>query len=183
MVSGPKGATSWWDSVVYRSRIVINLLLDPEMRSPLALGNIGVMFSVHGDYIWVKVPWDTLSVGFEQLFVLDVMIFRFTDSRIAIKSLFPILTLFNKNKPPIFSRLLSAELSGGVKIWRGVVFFHHENMIYHNFVGFAGEFHHEVVNLGLGFIGLSSTRTKYLHFMMIHTLYVCDSYLIIRLAQ
>ena len=51
MISDPKWATSWWDSVLYSSRIVINLFLDPKMRSPLALSNIGVMFSVHGDYI------------------------------------------------------------------------------------------------------------------------------------
>ena len=51
MVSGPKDATSGWDSVVYTSRIVINLVWDPKMRSPLALGNTGVIFSVHGDYI------------------------------------------------------------------------------------------------------------------------------------
>ena len=51
MVSGPKDATSGWDSVVYTSRIVINPVLDPKMRSPLALRNTGVIFSVHGDYI------------------------------------------------------------------------------------------------------------------------------------
>ena len=66
MFSGPKDATSWWDSVVYTSRIVINLIWDPKMRSPLALGNTDVIFSVHGDYIWVRVPRGTLSVGSEQ---------------------------------------------------------------------------------------------------------------------
>ena len=51
MVSGPNGATSWWDSVAYSSRIVINLLLDSKMRSPLEVSDINVMFSVHGYYI------------------------------------------------------------------------------------------------------------------------------------
>ena len=51
MNANPKFITSWWDSVVYTSRIVINPVLDPKMRSPLALRNTGVIFSVHGDYI------------------------------------------------------------------------------------------------------------------------------------
>ena len=51
MVSDPKRATPWWDPVLYISRIVINLVLDPKMKSPLAPSNTGMIFSVHDDYI------------------------------------------------------------------------------------------------------------------------------------
>ena len=51
------------------SRIVINLCLDPKMRSIVALRNIEVIFSVHGDSTWVTPPPGTSPVRFEQEFV------------------------------------------------------------------------------------------------------------------
>ena len=51
MNSTPKYATTWWDSLAKPDKIVINLLLDPKMRSPLELGNTDVMLSVHGGSI------------------------------------------------------------------------------------------------------------------------------------
>ena len=51
MNSNPKYATAWWDSLAKPDKIVINLLLDPKMRSPLELGNTDVMLSVHGGSI------------------------------------------------------------------------------------------------------------------------------------
>ena len=53
MNSNPKFATSCRDTLVKIYRIVINLILSTKMRSPLALRNIGVIFSVRGDSICV----------------------------------------------------------------------------------------------------------------------------------
>jgi len=66
MNSGPKLTTSYRDSPAKTSRIVINLFLEPKMRSPLEVSTIGVVFSVHGDSVWPILPPRTFSVGFEQ---------------------------------------------------------------------------------------------------------------------
>ena len=62
----PKFTTSCRDPPSKTSRIVMNLFLDPKMRSPLEVGAIGVMFSVHGDSVRPILPLGTFSVGFEQ---------------------------------------------------------------------------------------------------------------------
>ena len=49
MNSDPKFTTSCRDPPAKTSRVVINLFLEPKMRSPLEVSTIGVMFSVHGD--------------------------------------------------------------------------------------------------------------------------------------
>ena len=49
MNSDPKSTTSYRDPPAKTSRVVINLFLEPKMRSPLEVSTIGVMFSVHGD--------------------------------------------------------------------------------------------------------------------------------------
>ena len=88
------------------------------------------------------------------------MIFRFTDPKIVIKSLFLILTIFKNNKKPhIFTPPLPSG-RGGVKICVFFVIFdilHHENMIYTDyyiFQIFANEFHLVVARLGLESIEL-----------------------------
>ena len=48
MDSGPKYATSRWDLLIKPTRIVINLVLDPKMRSPLEVSDTEVMLSAHG---------------------------------------------------------------------------------------------------------------------------------------
>ena len=91
MDSNPKYATARCDPLAKPYRIVINLFLGHKMRSPLALSNIEVMFSVHGDSIWTTLPPGTSSVGFEQQFVEGIMPFTFADRKIVMKSSFPIL--------------------------------------------------------------------------------------------
>ena len=66
----------------------------------------------------------TFSVGFEEEIVPGVMFFyvyRFTDPKIAVKSLFPILCFKKTNKPHIFTTPLPSG-RGVVKIW-GLLFF------------------------------------------------------------
>ena len=66
MNSDPIRATSCRDPPSKTSRIVINLFLEPKMRSPLEVSAIGVMFSVHGDSVWPMLLPRAFSVGFEQ---------------------------------------------------------------------------------------------------------------------
>ena len=83
---------------------------------------MGVMFSVHGDSVRPTLPPRTFSVGFEGEIVSGVMFFTFTDPKIVVKSLFPILYLKEKNnKPHIFTTPLPSG-RGVVKIW-GLLFF------------------------------------------------------------
>ena len=70
---------------------MINLILEPKMGSPLEVSNIEVIFSVQGDPIWTTLSPGTPSVRFEQNFVEDIMPFTFSESKIVVKSLFPIL--------------------------------------------------------------------------------------------
>ena len=94
------------------------------MRSSLEVRTMGVMFSVHGDSVRPILPPRTFSVGFEEEIVPEVMFFTFTDPKIVVKSLFPILYLKKKNKKPhIFTPPLPSG-RGGVKIW-GLLFFGH----------------------------------------------------------
>ena len=87
------------------------------MRSSLEVRTMGVMFSVHGDSVRPILPPRTFSVGFEEEIVPEVMFFTFTDPKIVVKSLFPILYLKKKNKKPhIFTPPLPSG-RGGVKIW------------------------------------------------------------------
>ena len=51
MNSDPKYTTSCRDPLLKNARNVINLFLEPKMRSPLEVSTIGVMFSVHGDSV------------------------------------------------------------------------------------------------------------------------------------
>ena len=62
------------------------------MRSPLEVStmHMGVMFSDHGDSVR-PIPPRTFPVGFEEEIVPGVMFFTFTDTKIVVKSLFPIL--------------------------------------------------------------------------------------------
>ena len=83
---------------------------------------MGVMFSAHGDSVRPILPPRTFSVGFEEEIVPEVMFFTFTDPKIVVKSLFPILYLKEKNnKPHIFTTPLPSG-RGVVKIW-GLLFF------------------------------------------------------------
>ena len=92
------------------------------MRSSLEVRTMGVMFSVHGDSVRPILPPRTFSVGFEEEIVPEVMFFTFTDPKIVVKSLFPILYLKEKNnKPHIFTTPLPSG-RGVVKIW-GLLFF------------------------------------------------------------
>ena len=75
MNSNPKFATSCSYELAKTPRIVIKLILSPKMRPPLALRNIGVIFSVHGDSICVTPLQGTWSVGFKQKIVVDMMLF------------------------------------------------------------------------------------------------------------
>ena len=50
-----------------------------------------VLFSVHEDSVWSMLPPRTFSVGFEEQIVVGVMFCTFTDPKIVVKSLFPIL--------------------------------------------------------------------------------------------
>ena len=53
-----------------------------------------VLFSVHEDSVWSMLPLRTFSVGFEEQIVVGVMFCTFTDPKIVVKSLFPILYFF-----------------------------------------------------------------------------------------
>ena len=92
------------------------------MRSTPEVSSMGVMFSVHEDSVWSMLPPRTFSVGFEEQIVVGVMFFTFTDPKIVVKSLFPILYFLKKNnKPHIFTTPLPSG-RGVVKIW-GLLFF------------------------------------------------------------
>ena len=53
MNSNPKRATTRWDPLDSKTNQDCDkTVFDPKMRSPLAVNNIGVMFSVHGDSIY-----------------------------------------------------------------------------------------------------------------------------------
>ena len=96
---------------------------------------MGVMFSVHGDSVRPTLPPRTFSVGFEEEIVPGVTFFTFTDPKIVVKSLFPILYFLKKNnKPHIFTPPLPSG-RGGVKIW-GLLFF-----------GYSQKFLSELVSL------------------------------------
>ena len=116
MNSDPKYATSCRDPLVKNVRNVINLFLDPKMRSTREVSSAEVMFSDHGDSVWSMLPPRTFSVGFEEQIVVGVMFFTFTDPKIVVKSLFPIL-YFKKKKKPYFHASTTNN-----KIW-GLLFF------------------------------------------------------------
>ena len=59
---------------------------------------MGVMFSVHGDSVRPTLPPRSFSVGFEGEIVSGVMFFTFTDPKIVVKSLFPILYFLKKKQ-------------------------------------------------------------------------------------
>ena len=61
------------------------------MRSTPEVSSMEVMFSTHEDSVWSMLPPRTFSVGFEEQIVVGVMFFTFTDPKIVVKSLFPIL--------------------------------------------------------------------------------------------
>ena len=105
------------------------------MRSTSEVSSTDVMFSVHEDSVWSMLPPRTFSVGFEEHMVVGVMFFTFTDPKIVVKSLFPILYFLKKNnKPHIFTPPLPSG-RGGVKIW-GLLFF-----------GYSQKFLSELVSL------------------------------------
>ena len=89
MNSDPIRATSCRDPLLKNVRNVINLFLDPKMRSTPEVSSIEVMFSAHGDSVWPMPPPRTFSVGFEEQIVVGVMFFTFTDPKIVVKSSFP----------------------------------------------------------------------------------------------
>ena len=59
---------------------------------------MGVMFSDHGDSVRPILPPRTFSVGFEGEIVPGVMFFTFTDPKIVVKTLFPILYFKKKQQ-------------------------------------------------------------------------------------
>ena len=69
-----------------------------------------VLFSVHEDSVWSMLPPRTFSVGFEEQIVVGVMFFTFTDPKIVVKSLFPILYFFKKNNKPHILDILKVSL-------------------------------------------------------------------------
>ena len=92
------------------------------MRSTPEVSSMEVMFSAHEDSVWPMLPPRTFSVGFEEQIVVGVMFFTFTDPKIVVKSLFPILYFLKKNnKPHIFTPPLPSG-RGGVKIWGLLIF-------------------------------------------------------------
>ena len=80
--SNPKFTTSCRDPPAKTSRIVIKDVFGIQD---------GVMFSDHGDSVRPILPPRTFSVGFEGEIVPGVMFFTFTDPKIVVKTLFPIL--------------------------------------------------------------------------------------------
>ena len=91
------------------------------MRSTPEVSSMEVMLCAHEDSTWSILPPRTFSVGFEEQIVVGVMFFTFTDPKIVVKSLFPILYLKKNNKPHIFTTPLPSG-RGVVKIW-GLLFF------------------------------------------------------------
>ena len=61
------------------------------MRSTSEVSSMEVLISAHEDSVWPMYPPRTFSVGFEGEIVPGVMFFTFTDPKIVVKSLFPIL--------------------------------------------------------------------------------------------
>ena len=55
MNSDPKYTTSCRDPLL-NIRNVINLFLEPEIRPPLEVSTIGVIFGAHGDFAWPMLP-------------------------------------------------------------------------------------------------------------------------------
>ena len=98
MNSDPKSTISCRDPLLKNVRNVINLFLDPKMRSTPEVSSMEVMFSVHEDSVWSILPPRTFSVGFEEQIVVGVMFFTFTDPKIVVKSLFPILYFLKKKQ-------------------------------------------------------------------------------------
>ena len=72
------------------------------MRSTSEVSSMEVLFSVHEDSVWSMLPPRTFSVGFEEQIVVGVMFFTFTDPKIVVKSLFPILYLKKTQQTPYF---------------------------------------------------------------------------------
>ena len=68
------------------------------MRSTPEVSSMGVMFSAHEDSVWPMLPPRTFSVGFEEQIVVGVMFFTFTDPKIVVKSLFPVLYFLEKKQ-------------------------------------------------------------------------------------
>ena len=91
MNSDPKYATSCRYPPLKNVRNVINLFVDPKMRSTPEVSSTEVMFSAQEDSVWPMLPPRTFSVGFEEKIVVGVMFFTFSDPQIVVKSLFPIL--------------------------------------------------------------------------------------------
>ena len=73
MNSDPIRVTSCRDPLSKNIRNVINLFLDPKMRSTAEVSSIEVMFSAHGDSVWSKVknPNDR-SLKTLQIFVFTI---------------------------------------------------------------------------------------------------------------
>ena len=107
MNSDPKYATSCRNPRLKNVRNVINLFVDPKMRSTPEVSSTEVMFSDHEDSVWPMLPPMTFSVGFEEKIVVGVMFFTFSDPKIVVKSLFLILYFKKKTTNPIFSLLHS----------------------------------------------------------------------------
>ena len=61
------------------------------MRSTPEVSSTEVMFSAQGDSVWPMLPPRTFSVGFEEQIVVGVMLFTFTDPKIVVRLLCPIL--------------------------------------------------------------------------------------------
>ena len=72
------------------------------MRSTPEVSSMGVMFSAHEDSVWPMLPPRTFSVGFEEQIVVGVMFFTFTDPKIVVKSLFPILIALHQEGDPVW---------------------------------------------------------------------------------
>ena len=80
-----------------------------------------VMFSAHEDSVWSMLPPRAFSVGFEEQIAVGVMFFTFTDPKILVKSLLPVLCFLEKNnRPHIFTTPLPSG-RGVVKLW-GLLF-------------------------------------------------------------
>ena len=80
------------------------------MRSTPEVSSMEVMFSVHEDSVWSTLPPRTFSVGFEEQIVVEVMFFTFTDPKIVVKSLFPILYFKKKQQTPYFHTSTTARV-------------------------------------------------------------------------
>ncbi len=120
MNSDPKRATSCRDPLLKNVRNVINLCLDPKMRSTPEVSSIEVMFSAHGDSVWPMPPPRTFSVGFEEQIVVGSRGHVFYVCRPQNGGKIVISDFVKNNKPHIFTPPLPSG-RGGVKIW-GLLF-------------------------------------------------------------